>query len=204
LKISQSKLNNILDSCLKATISAALSTNNNVKGVISDIINKFAQKDNGIIINLTDNLTSGSATTHVTSSSSNKFVININFNSSYFSDISKEAVVTRLIHEAVHAYLLYTDNDYINLAETEQHNYLFTNYIDEMGDYLMKKYGLDDDEAYGLAWSGTNTFDNADMEDAFLAKDGNFTSKGDLLSAFAGFLSNDALTKKGTPNCPSN
>lgn len=175
-----------------------------VKGAISDIINNFAQHDNGITINLTDKLTSGSATTQITSSQANNFTININFNASYFSDISKEAVITRLAHEAVHAYLLHTNNTYRNLPKTEQHNYMFENYIEDMASYLISKYDLSDEEAFGLAWSGTELFAEADPEDTFSGFGIMTFEKSELNSAYAPYHNNDPEQRKGTPNCPNN
>lgn len=193
--------------CLRSTIAAALLSNNNIKGTISNIINKFDQKDNGLTINLLDTLTVGSATTQIISSSSNTFVLNINFNASHFSSLSKEAVVGTLIHEAVHAYLLHTSNNYASLPISQQHNYMFQNYIKDMAVYLMSKYGMNRTEAFGMAWHGTDLFENAAFTEEFLAKlDGDATevkiSKSDLHFGFLPYVQDDpALEQKGTPNC---
>ena len=145
--------NNITDSCLKTTITDAISTNKDVKGFLSDLITNYAGLNNGIKINISNgNIPKPAQTT--ASFTSNTFIADIVFQNGYYNDVSKEAVVAALIHEVVHAYLLQTSSTYRNQPKEEQHNFLYTNFVHDIATYLINKYSMPSDNAYGLAWSG--------------------------------------------------
>jgi len=69
---------------------------------------------------------------------------------------------------------------------------------------FIAKYDMSDEEAFGMAWSGTETFNDADSEEPFSGFGIITYEKSELVSAYAPFHNNDPEHAKGTPNCPVN
>ncbi|MES2445816.1 MAG: hypothetical protein V4546_01465 [Bacteroidota bacterium] len=207
--------NNLTDTCLKATIAEALATNKDVKGFLSTLINKYSQLNNGIKINITNSSITKPAETTPSFERDGTFKAEIVFQNGYYDDVSKEAVVGALIHEVVHAYLYQTNSTYKNQPKAAQHNFLFTNFVHDIGSYLMNKYNMIREDAYGLAWSGMgDIYNDAGDNDTFIiapaipatdttpATPAKYMTKTALGGAVAPykFIGTGA---KGTPNCPN-
>ncbi|MFD0940398.1 hypothetical protein [Pedobacter boryungensis] len=212
--VTKEIINNITDPCLKTTISEALATNKDVKGFLSDLINKYAGLNNGIKINLSNGNISMPAQTNPSFESNGTFKADITFQNGYYNDVSKEAVIAALIHEVVHAYLYQTNSTYKNQTKAEQHNFLFTNFVQDIATYLTNKYNMPAQDAYGLAWSGMgDIYNNASDNDTFVttpavpatattpAIPAKTMTKTELGSAVAPYKHTDTGSK-GTPNCP--
>jgi len=196
-------INKITDPCLKNTINEALASNKDVKGFLSEVINKFSGLNNGIIINLYNgdiNLPAGTSS----KLENGVFTANITFKNRHYDDVTKEAVVATLIHEVVHAYLLKTNNAYKALPKEDQHNYLFTNFVKDIAGYLKSKYNMPSTDAWGLAWAGMgDVFNAADDNTAFQTEPGETMTKNEIISSMAPYNHTDKNAgAKGTPNCP--
>lgn len=193
--------NNITDTCLRKTINEALGANKYVQGFLADVITKFAGKNNDIVININDGYTGGSAQTNPSFMPNGAFKAEINFNANYFSDVSKELVVAQLMHEVVHAYLYATCNDYQKLPRDQQHNYLYQYLIKDMGIYLMSKYSMPENDAFGLAWSGVGeVFKTVNDDFKFSTLEGRILTKNELTNAYTPYAY-VGQGSKGSPNC---
>lgn len=193
--------NKITDPCLKKTIDEALSSNKDVPGFLSDVINRYSGKNNGIKVNLMNSDISRPAQS-LTSINGNTFTVDITFKTGHFDDMSKEAVVASFIHEVVHAYLRETSPDYISQPKDQQHNFLFTNFVKDISGYLQGKYGMPVENAWGLAWSGIgDVVNNAPSGTAFNIGDGKNMTKEEIGASAAPYLY-VGNGSKGSPSCP--
>lgn len=194
--------NNVTDPCLRATISDALSSNKNVKGFISELIDKYSGKNKSTQINIYNEDIGGPARTSPRFDQNGKFIADITLNHNYFKDTSKELVVANLIHEAVHAYLYQTNSNYRTLPRTAQHNFLFQNFVKDIAQYMTNKYGMNATDAFSLAWAGMGeVYEDAPSDTEFPIGDGKSITKFDISGAIApyGYVGEGS---KGSPNCP--
>ncbi|WP_133248551.1 hypothetical protein [Pedobacter yonginense] len=206
-RVSKQKeiINNISDPCLKNTITEALATNKDVKGFLSEIINKFSGNDVGVRVILYNGDIAKPAKTDPSFGSDGRFTAAITFQNGFYDDVSKEAVVAALIHEFVHAYLVQTNNNYRALPASEQHNYLFANFVKDIANYLKSKYNMPKADAWGLAWSGMgDVINKADDNTSFPTEPGETMTKSELATNMAPYKYIDKNAgAKGTPNCPT-
>ncbi|MBC8987497.1 SprT-like domain-containing protein [Pedobacter sp. N36a] len=132
----------------------------------------------------------------------NLFKANITLNHNYFKDSSKEFVVTNLIHEMVHAYLLETNSTYRNDPIEQQHNFMFSNFAKDIAGYLISKYNMPNTDAWSLAWSGMgDIFQNATDDERFNTNQGESLSKTEITNAYLPYNYTGDPSSKGTPNC---
>jgi len=196
--------NGITDPCLKATMNEALASNKDIKGFLSDVINKYAGKNNGIVINLLDGNINRRALTNSILRSDGTFEATITFQQGYYNDVSKESAIATMLHEVVHAYLTQTNSAYRNLPDADQHNFLFQNFVKDIASYLINKYSMPTENAYGLAWSGIgDVFNNAKDNDTFQTESGKTMTKAELGGAASPY-NYIGEGSKGTPNCSKN
>lgn len=201
--------NNIVNICLKNATNSILNSNVDVKGVIADILSKFGDKNNGIKINIIDGdiyYNNGGIKPGQTSAAGynqNGFSATITLNPAYFKDTSVEDVASTIIHEFVHAYLVYEN---VDLSTAQNHDKLAAEYVTPMATYLHDKFGMSKLSAYSLAWSGLS--DSKVMVDAkkngdtalFTMDDGTTFSFNDIVSGAAPYrYQGDG--SKGKPIC---
>ncbi|WGQ12031.1 SprT-like domain-containing protein [Pedobacter gandavensis] len=197
--------NEIKDPCLNTTITEALNDNKDVKGFMADLLNRYSGKNNGIIINIKDMDVGKPAQTKATIyPEKNQFEADITLNSDYFKDSSKEFVVSSLIHEMVHAYLLETNSTYRDQPKEQQHNFMFSNFAKDIAGYLTSKYNMPSNDAWSLAWSGMgDVFQNAADDERFETNPGETLSKSEITNAYLPYNSTGDPSSKGIPNCPN-
>lgn len=185
--------NKTTDPCISKTIEEVLGNNNDIEGILADIIRQF-DASKSITINIFDGVTSSGAPGQYQGGGfiGNVFQANITLQTSYFQSTSKESVIATVIHEFVHAYI-HTSG---NLILEAHHDTMSSKYITPMAIYLNQTLGTPLKDAYALAWSGvpdSKAWKEASMDFEFTMSNGNKITKAETgsLSGLYKLATND-------------
>lgn len=197
--------NKTTDSCINATVQAALDANKDVIGMIGGIISLF-DASKKVRLNIYDGTTDhGTAGQYKDGGFvGNVFQANITLQTANFKNSSKESVISTLIHESVHAYIHASGSKILE----GDHETISKKYIDPMATYLHNYFGMDIKDAYSLAWSGladSKAYMDAKNTDSFIMSDGNIITKDEIASIAGAYAINGEYyadqKKRGTPIC---
>ncbi|MFE7085559.1 SprT-like domain-containing protein [Sphingobacterium spiritivorum] len=159
--------NNIENPCLKKIVDEVIS--NDIASLTNEcLLDVFKQNDK---INLRfyettrlPDLTAGIASTTFTSGTSN-LDVKIELNANTLPNASQEYVALAVVHESIHAYL-YTKGFFTTMID--QHDMMWSSYIDVIAGYLNQQYGTDMNVARTLATDGLqNTFGSKILESTY-------------------------------------
>ncbi|WP_158798771.1 hypothetical protein [Pedobacter sp. L105] len=203
-------VNQMINPCMKSTVDLILSNNINIMGEMSEILNKFGDK-NGTIIHIVEDNTlhyddgspkSGASEAKAIDAQGNGIAGTIWLNASYLDSTSVQSVAATLIHEFVHSYITYKNDPIL----TSSHDVIAAKYVDPMAVFFQAKFKMPALDAYALAWSGIPDSDimknakaNRDAE-LFTMTDGTKFTYNQIISqeALYNFQGNGAL---GQPVC---
>ncbi|MGY5255437.1 hypothetical protein [Sphingobacterium spiritivorum] len=159
--------NNIENPCLKKIVDEVIS--NDIASLTNEcLLDVFKQNDK---INLRfyetsrlPDLTAGIASTTFTSGTSN-LDVKIELNANTLPNASQEYVALAVVHESIHAYL-YTKGFFTTMID--QHDMMWSSYIDVIAGYLNQQYGTDMNVARTLATDGLqNTFGSKILDSTY-------------------------------------
>ena len=153
--------NNVNDPCLKKMVDAAVRSDitYNLNESMLSIFNSNTAFNLNFVDDVASNLKDPAESAETTGSaqpekSGDRIIITsmdlqITFNKTVLSNASKEYVTATIMHEAIHAYLRYSQ------TIVSQHLDMARNYISVMADQLLKLYpNLSPIDAKNLAWGG--------------------------------------------------
>ncbi|MDN5284355.1 MAG: hypothetical protein JWR38_629 [Mucilaginibacter sp.] len=157
--------NNVIDPCLKGMVNTAVSKN--ITFSLNESMNSIFNSNTNFNLNFRDAVGSTfseptiDGTTdvdfvHFTNINSRRVIdamdLIITLNKTGLSNASQEFVTATIMHEALHAYLSYSQ------TIVNQHMDMARNYISVMTDQLLKLYpNLTPNDAKDLAWGGLET-----------------------------------------------
>jgi len=150
--------NHVQNPCLKKIVEGVI--NSDIRSATREsLLNVFKEGQNFNLeyyeSNQLPDLTGGTATVRGGSYNDKgqlaKLNIEIKLNVNTLPDASEEYVALVVVHESIHAYL-YSKGFFSK--NIDQHDLMWSNYIDVMAGYLNQKYGTDMNEARTLATEG--------------------------------------------------
>lgn len=195
--------NGISDPCLSAALVDATQSNRRILGTVNNIIN-FLDGQKNVKVNVVEGLTTNGkpadAGHMVYDLNTNQWSVTITMLQGYFVGTTREAVAATLIHEIIHAYIMYTSSPVLN-----NHTEMINKYVDPIALYLQNAYGLSIENAWALAYAGVQdapSFSNANMDDQFnLGTSGLKETKENLLYNAAKYKEYEFF-HLGTAYCP--
>lgn len=194
--------NKTTDPCISKTIEEVLGNNNDIEGILADIIRQF-DASKSITINIFDGVTSSGAPGQYQGGGfvGNVFHANITLQTSYFTGnnaASQESLIATLIHEFVHAYIRTSGNP---ILEANDHDAMANKYISPMANYLKDYFGIPERDAYALAWAGatdSKVFGTATNEQLFYyGSQNNSINKQEIINRFVAYNGNTNYQDEG-------